>query len=113
MRPLLLGLVAASLAAAGCGGSDVSREVGARCDVSAECDDRCLMPGGDWPGGFCTLSCDSDADCPSDARCVDDEGGVCLFECALPADCGFLGAGWTCTTRDGRPDGQVMVCRGG
>ena len=98
---------------AGCQSSDVSRTLGARCDQSSECDERCLVAAGpDWPGGLCTISCDDDGDCPGDARCVADEGGVCLFECSADPDCGFLGAGWGCETRDGRPSGQVMVCRG-
>jgi hypothetical protein len=102
---VLLGLAA-------CGGSDVSRAVGARCDVSADCEDRCLAPSTDYPGGFCTLTCDSDADCPDDSACVSNEGGVCLFLCDGDGSCGFLGAGWTCQSLSGRPDGQVMVCRG-
>lgn len=94
----------------GCGGSDVSREVGARCDDSSECDDRCLLPADDWPGGFCTLSCDDDNDCPSETACVEDEGGVCLFACDTVPDCGFLGGGWTCQARPTRSGGSVMVC---
>jgi hypothetical protein len=105
-------LLAIGVATAACTSSDVSRSLGARCDSSDECDDRCLAPGTDWPGGMCTESCDDDADCPGDARCAADEGGVCLFECTAPAQCEFLGAGWTCVARDGRPSGQVMVCRG-
>ncbi len=97
---------------AACSGGDVSRAVGARCDDSAECDDRCLMPSDPYPGGFCTLSCDDDADCPDDARCVDDEGGVCLFTCADEPACDFLGVGWTCVNRLGRPEGDARVCRG-
>lgn len=101
-----LGLVA-------CDSSDVSRAVGARCDRDTECDERCLEPHPDWPDGFCTLSCDSDVDCPADTACIEDEGGVCTFRCAGEADCAFLGAGWTCQTRNGKPEGTVMVCRGG
>ncbi len=105
----------ASLLALGaaCGGSDVSRAVGARCDDSSECDDRCLLLDADFPGGFCTLSCDDDADCPDDARCVEDEGGVCLFACEAEPGCDFLGEGWSCVTRAGRPEGEARVCRGG
>ena len=108
-------LVLVVAAMIGCGGSDVSRAVGARCDSSDECDDRCLAPTATWPGGMCTLSCDDDGDCPDDARCAAEEGGVCLFECNEPGtlgDCGFLGDGWTCQTVAGRPEGEVNVCRG-
>jgi len=111
--PVIAAVVACLGALAACDGSDVSRMVGARCDDSSECDDRCLLPGGDWPGGFCTVSCDADDDCPNDTVCADDEGGVCLFRCASDPECGFLGTGWRCQERNARPTGTVMVCRGG
>jgi hypothetical protein len=106
MRWLLL----AALLAAGCGGSDVSRTVGARCDAQSECDDRCLLPGDGWAGGFCTQTCDEDRHCSMGAVCVDVEGGVCLFPCAEEDDCAFLEEGWQCITAPGRPSGEVMVC---
>jgi hypothetical protein len=102
-----------ALAALGaCGGDPVSRTVGARCDLASECDERCLAPGADWPGGFCTISCDTGADCPSEATCVAAEGGVCLFQCAIDADCAYLGTGWACNEVDRKPTGTVKVCRG-
>ena len=100
---------------AGCGGdSDVSRSVGARCDKTSECDDRCLGPSGDYPQGFCTVDCSSDGDCPGDAACVDREGGVCLFTCADDGDCRFLGPGWNChdEAQKSNPSTTVKVCRG-
>lgn len=102
------------LGLAGCGGPEVSRQIGARCDTSRECDDRCLPPAADYPGGFCTLVCNTTNDCPGDASCVNREGGVCLFDCAVDADCRFLGTGWTCRDTELRsPQGtQVKVCRG-
>jgi hypothetical protein len=103
---VLLGLAA-------CGGSDVSRAVGARCDVSADCDDRCLAPSNDYPDGFCTLTCDTDDECPSDAACVSNEGGVCLFVCDGDPSCAFLGPSWTCQALSAKAGGQVMACRGG
>lgn len=104
---LLLALVA------GCGGSDVSRELGARCDDSSECDDKCLLPEDDWPGGLCTLSCDATDDCPTETVCIEEEGGVCLYLCDAVEDCRFLGQGWTCQTQPSRPSNEgVMVCVG-
>ena len=102
-----------AIALAACDGSDVSRMIGARCDDSSECDDKCLLPAAEWPGGFCTLSCDDDSDCEGRAACVQDEGGVCLFTCVEDLDCAFLGETWRCLVRAGRPDGDVKVCRGG
>lgn len=104
------------LALGACADPDVSRAVGARCDRSDECDDRCLAAASDYPGGFCSVSCDTSLDCATaDTLCVEDEGGVCLFECRVDANCTFLGAGWQCVERDGRggdPGRKVMVCRG-
>jgi hypothetical protein len=97
---------------AACTGADVSRTLGARCDRADECDERCLT-GGPYPGGFCSVSCDDDGACPSDASCVADDGGVCLFACDADPDCVFLGEGWRCDSRDHQGGGgQVMVCRG-
>ena len=106
--------VIAVLGAVACSDSDVSREVGARCDDNSECDDVCLGPHPNWPDGFCSLSCDSDDDCPADTACIEDEGGVCVFRCTSDTGCAFLGADWTCQVRNANPpDNTVMVCRGG
>jgi hypothetical protein len=99
--------------AAGCTSSEVSRTLGARCDRSDECDERCLVDDAtDWPGGFCTISCDDDRACPGNSRCVAELGGVCLVGCATDDDCRFLGETWGCVQAEARPEGQVMVCRG-
>lgn len=102
------------LALSGCQSSDVSRSLGARCDLTAECDDRCLPPSASWPGGFCTLTCDSDADCPTGAACIDEEGGVCAFTCSTDPGCAFLGADYRCLDFDRHGDvgNRVAVCRG-
>lgn len=113
MRSAAIAIVGALVVAA-CQHSDVSREVGARCEVSTECDDRCLAPSADYPGGFCTVACNARGECPIDTTCADHEGGVCLFECGGDPDCTFLGAGWQCKAADLRGGGiKVMVCRGG
>jgi hypothetical protein len=100
---------------AACQSSDVSRTVGARCDDQAECDDRCLTPSAEWPGGFCTVTCDDDGDCPSDTACIEEgNGGVCAFTCSDDNYCKFLGDGYACAERDTHPvgDAKVTVCRG-
>lgn len=100
------------LALAGCGiDSDVSRQIGARCEATDDCDDRCLR-GDDYPDGFCSRSCLVDADCPDGTACVDDDGGVCLVACPDDAACAYLGAGWSCETREAIEGGEVDVCRG-
>lgn len=95
--------------------SDVSREIGARCDDQDECDDRCLT-GPRYPGGMCSRSCDDDADCPDGSSCVGLGAGSCLYSCTGDPGCEFLGEGWTCqleTERGGEPDAMVAVCVGG
>ncbi len=98
----------------GCNSNDVSRTLGARCDKTSECDDRCLVPSEEFPAGFCTVDCTSSGECPSGADCVDNEGGICLFQCTTDASCAFLGAGWACRAEPLKvdPSKQVMVCRG-
>lgn len=111
MRSALLVII---VVLAGCQHSDVSRAVGARCNLASECDERCLAPGSDYPGGFCTIACNTLDDCPDNTTCADREGGVCLFECAGDGSCAFLGTGWRCTAVDLHGGGiKVMVCRGG
>lgn len=116
MRSVILafvGMLGASVALGACQSSDVSRAVGARCSVNSECDQRCLPPGTDYPGGFCTSACNGRSDCPTGATCADREGGICLFECSVETDCEFLGAGWHCKAVDLRGGGiKVMVCAG-
>lgn len=98
---------------AACQSSDVSRELGARCTSANDCDVRCLA-GADWPDGFCTIACETDNDCPAEAACLEEEGGVCAFTCVTDANCAFLGTGYTCKERDARGGaGKRMVCHGG
>jgi hypothetical protein len=111
-RALLTAALLAFAAGACSLSSDVSRELGARCDDLDECDDRCLR-GNRFPGGFCSASCDDDDDCPDDAACVDVDGGVCLINCSQAAECEFLGADWTCSAEpSGGGDDEVRVCIG-
>jgi hypothetical protein len=92
--------------------SEVSRELGARCDDQDECDDRCLT-GARFPDGMCSRSCDDDGDCPGGTSCVTLAGGACLYACTSDPGCEFLGEGWRCRAeaeRGGQPDSTVMVC---
>ncbi len=92
----------------GCSTSDVSRSLGARCESERECDELCLM-GNNFPDGFCSVTCESDADCPDDARCVRGQGGRCLFRCNDDDDCQFLGDEWDC---ENESNASGRVCRG-
>jgi hypothetical protein len=104
---LRLWLTAAVCFTVGCASPEVSRAIGARCDTERECDDVCLT-GGDHPGGFCSLTCRNDGDCPSDARCATDRS-ACLLRCSTNDDCKFLGSKWGCHSQSGA---SGKICRG-
>jgi len=95
----------------------VSRAVGARCDRNSECDQRCLPPS-QYPGGFCTLACDTNDACPGRSVCADidtsvnaeEVDGVCLFPCSNASFCEFLGEGWDCVYLDILPMMEAQVC---
>ncbi|MDB4959351.1 MAG: hypothetical protein JWO36_6920 [Myxococcales bacterium] len=108
LQPSLLLL----LALAGCQSSDVSRAIGARCDLNAECDEKCLVDS-HWPGGFCTLICDTNQKCGDHGVCIQEQGGgLCAFSCGSDPDCAFLGTGYMCQMVDGHTGGvKVMACR--
>ena len=78
-------LVLLAFVVAGCGGSDVSRSVGARCERTSDCADRCLGPSGDYPEGFCTVDCTSHTECGVEGYCA---YGTCVPRCVSGArDC--------------------------
>jgi hypothetical protein len=110
MRSLVLTCL---LAVAACGhdDGDIDELVGATCSDDRDCDERCFL-GGDFPGGFCSIICDTDNDCPDDTFCMEESGGVCMFACP-PFDCDRLGGGWSCRDRSRKSGGSVNVCSGG
>ena len=103
----VLGLLAA------CSSSATDTLIGDPCVADGDCAHRCFTDNGDhFPGGFCSESCVSDADCPANSACIDVAGGVCMFVCP-PFDCSFMGPGWVCDARDKHSGGgQVNVCIG-
>ena len=110
MRTIALVLV---LVASACGrdDGDIDELIGDSCTRDSDCDERCYRDSGDYPGGFCSVACNSDNDCTPDSYCIDRDGGVCMFDC--PAfDCGRLGAGWVCRERDRVGGGKLDVCSG-
>jgi len=108
----LLGIGSLALALAACGSKE-DAVVGDTCSQNAQCRFICAT-GGDFPGGFCTVPCQSDNQCPrGDTLCMDPAGGVCLFTCASDADCFFLGPGWSCRNHDRVGGGRAAVCLGG
>ena len=106
-------LLVASLLAFGCG-SDVGPHgslVGGACSTNSDCSSRCVT-GSHYPGGMCTLSCDSNVNCPSGTSCIDEAGGICAVDCRAPSDCTLFGAPYTCDARGLKgSDGSALVCR--
>lgn len=108
MRFLLLALLV------GCTGhssGSIDQVVGAACAADRDCANRCFLDSQDFPGGFCSNACTSDADCPGDTVCVGQAGGVCLFTCP-PMDCNSLGPRWHCSDKDLVGGGKASVCTG-
>ncbi len=105
-RAGLLGLICL----AGCGERVY---VGPECEKNRDCEDVSFCLQGDlYPGGICTMGCESVADCTADSWCVGLQGGVCLLECERDDDCR---EGWVCSEQaikgsQGQP--PVKVCLG-
>jgi hypothetical protein len=105
------------LVLASCEADKVDARIGAACDGNDDCENRCLPPSNDYPGGLCTVSCNVDSDCQrDDVVCTDREGGVCLYLCRDDRDCAFLnpqgGGTWQCKETNTKDGLSALVCRG-
>jgi len=90
----------------GCNSGEV---VGDACRGDGDCADRCVQ---DFPGGFCTVSCRDDVDCPRGTVCADAKGGICLFPCDSDAQCeDVVGSGYECDDEDTFDDRKILVCK--
>src|SRR5262245_14044524 len=86
---------------AGCNGSSV----GQTCEVSVECSpDAVCQTGARFPGGYCTIGCDTNEDCPGGSVCTEEEGGVCLLSCTSDGEC-RSGEGYACVMVEARGAG--------
>ena len=117
MRTRLTGLgLTLLLLTSACGHDDaIGPDVGASCASNNECSQRCLgvTDPGDYPGGFCTLACATDADCSNGSICMRKSGGVCLLPCTITNNCTDLGAGWRCKNSESNVGGgERQVCLG-
>jgi hypothetical protein len=109
---LLVGLLLTA-AQSSCGEDDVgpqSHMVGGRCVADSDCINRCVK-GTEFPGGYCTVPCTTDNDCPGGSACAASNGGVCLATCQTTTDCKDYGTAYQCNrlSRAGGGTG-VLVC---
>ncbi len=109
MNHMKLHVVLMLLALTGCGHDEDL--VGGACFDDRDCVERCERDG-DFPGGFCTVSCVDDQDCPFDTICTATHGDICLFPCDFHEDCDFLGPGYFCREQRDTFDQVVSVCMG-
>lgn len=96
---------------AGCGSGGVGTEgdvVGGPCSGGSGCagGSSCLEASM-YPGGMCTLDCETQADCPGGTACVQESGGTCLLACSSAGDCR---EGYDCIEKSAMPDGHAFVC---
>ncbi len=110
MKLLALVLILASACSRSPG--EIDSYIGDTCVRDSDCDSRCYQDNQDFPGGFCSISCRSDADCPSDTACIDKAGGVCLFLCTEVDCAAALGPGWHCSDKERVTGGKDNVCIG-
>lgn len=112
---MALVLAAAGGAALGsCGRDDVGADgglVGGRCASDRDCARRCVIDE-DLPGGYCSLSCLTDRECPRGTFCVEESGGICMLSCMDNQHCADLGLPYLCKAKGRREnkDSKVLVC---
>jgi len=82
--------------------------VGGPCSAPEHCVERLCLTSGNFPGGTCSVACESDLDCPSGTWCIDTDSGVCLLACTHPSQCR---AGYDCSDENRRnAAGTAFVC---
>jgi len=82
--------------------------VGGACTTGQCADGSYCELSGSFPGGVCTVTCNSHADCPSGTRCISNQSGICLLECLETSDCR---SGYRCDIEsDEEGGGESRVC---
>lgn len=83
--------------------------IGAPCDHDGHCPPggTCLT-GGKYPGGTCTIPCNTHDQCPPHTACIDQKGGICLPGCQHKSECR---PGYSCDNQKNRSGGgKTNVC---
>jgi len=117
-RGLTLAILAGCVATVvGCGQDDVgpqSRMIGGRCTNDGDCVRRCFVDAVVFPGGYCSVPCASNDDCPARSSCVAREGGICMATCQATKDCGAYGPSYQCARQTSQgAGGDPLACIGG
>jgi len=100
----------AVLVAIGCGDGGVGREgdvVGGPCEAGGCAGGSTCLVDTMFPGGTCTVECETQADCPGGTVCVQEGGGTCLLACDAADDCR---EGYGCIEKSTMPEGSALVC---
>jgi transcriptional regulator with XRE-family HTH domain len=87
---------------------------GESCAVADDCESGRCEIGGSFPGGICTVACDSDADCPDGFACISRGSGICLQRCTTTQECeDQRGSDWQCREESlEEGGGNELVCIG-
>ena len=107
-RIALLGLTMTALVACGDGGiGNTGDVVGGPCTADSCAGGSTCLLDTMLPGGTCTMSCTTQADCPDGTVCVQESGGTCLLACSTASDCRD---GYGCNVKSTLPAGSGHVC---
>src|SRR5690349_11791190 len=102
-----LGWILAAAALSGCGFT-----VGDSCTTGNDCGGQVCVVRSEFPGGYCSMTCDKDADCPHGSVCIagvlqgQAETTACLRTCTKDSDCR---SGYRCAPGHQSPN---LVCVG-
>lgn len=116
----MLAIVAAAasmvIAVIGCGDDNDASSAALLyvCSADSDCEDglQCLHSVEMGTGGFCSKSCDSAADCPSNAHCYiwdQGEGHFCTPYCSSNDDCSVINAAMNCAERTSSDPDYICV----
>jgi len=84
--------------------------VGSRCSRDGDCGTSPFACNTMLPAGYCTKPCTTDADCPTDSKCMITQfGNQCRRSCGAADECRVTPDGYSC--KDGLGiSGSAFVC---
>lgn len=110
--PVIVFAIGMFLSACGSSVGAGSALVGRTCTANQDCEQTCLSNDSHYPGGMCTVRCNTQQDCPAGTACVDEKEKICSVTCVNNADCAAFGRGFVCDARSRVGSaGSALVCR--